>query len=259
MNTTIIDIHSHLPAHPEQISRMLFSARKNMLKYVFVSTLSLGTEHCVEFPAKGEVAAANKHTFKYCEKYPDILKGYVYLNPCLNWKDELMKWVKHPAFTGIKLWISLKDDTGSPDICIPVLQAASELQVPVLIHSFYRSSENKRGELDPSELVSLARSSPGTDIIMAHLGGNWEKGCQAVKSAKNISVDISGFPAYRGSVEYAIKICGSSRVLFGADVPCRTFQSQIAKVYMSETTENIRAHIMSLNALRLYKTVFERI
>lgn len=247
---TAIDVHVHLPPDVSATQLMIRSAEANGVGKMFVA--GLGRGEWKPFPTDPEVSEANEDTFALCDRRPALVRGYVYLNPRASWEKELARWRGHSAFVGVKLWVSCKDDRGSADVCLPLLQCAGEAGFAVLCHSFFRSGPNLPGELSPADLAALARRAPQTRIIMAHCGGTWEKGLRAVADCANVYVDISGGPAWRGLVECAVMRCGVARVLFGSDMPCRTLQSQLHKVRSAELSDAEAAAILAGNARALF-------
>lgn len=220
---------------------------------IFLS--SLGRRGWKAFPDDGEVADANADAFQLCGEHQDLLRAYVYVNPNGNWRDELSRWREHPHLAGVKLWTSCRDRAGRSEICIPLLEEAAEHGRPVLIHGFFRTGGTREGELSPVDIARLAARVPAVKIIMAHLGGNWEKALKAVAGQQNLYLDVSGGPASRGAVEGAVRSCGAARVLFGSDVPCRTIQSQLFKVYGANIPEEDRELILRQNAYELFSHV----
>lgn len=225
---------------------MVRSFRRNLVSMVFIS--SLGRNHWPAFPSAKEVNQANEDAFDLCDRYAGFFRAYVYLNPLENWAKHINKWSQNSNFVGVKLWISLKNSLGDPGVCFPVLKYAADKGFPVLIHSFFRNKGQFAGELNPAEVARLARQIPKVKIIMAHLGGTWEKGLYAVADQKNVFVDVSGGPPSRGMLETAVRLCGHDRVLFGSDMPCRTVQSQLWKICAAKIPQGIKKKILGINA-----------
>jgi hypothetical protein len=96
----------------------------------------------------------------------------------------------------------------------------------------------------------VAADNPDVPFVMAHLGGDWERGCKTVQHLENIWVDTSGSIAQLGMVEKAVKTLGSNRILFGSDAPVDLAFSY-AKVQGSMLTEDEKEAVFRKNALRL--------
>jgi len=254
MKCEIIDVHAHVPPDLRLVPDMVRSFRRNLVTTVFIS--SLGRNHWPSFPSDKEVNQANEDTFDLCDQYAKFFRAYVYLNPLGNWSKHINKWSQNSNFIGVKLWISLKNQIGDISVCLPVLKYAADKGFPVLIHSFFRSKGQLAGELNPAEVARLAGQIPEVKIIMAHLGGTWEKGLYAVADQKNVFVDVSGGPPSRGMVETAIRLCGADRVLFGSDMPCRTVQSQLWKIYAAKIPQSVKKKILGINARTVFGEYF---
>jgi len=252
MSCRIVDVHGHVPVDRSIIPALIESTRVNGVDKLLIS--SLGRDSWPEFPTDDQVADANEDTFALCESYPDLLRGYVYLNPqSPAWAEELDKWTSNRFFVGVKLWVALRNEDNGIGNCVPLLERAAECSFPILVHSFFRCGGNMSGEVSPAEIAMLGRAVPGAKLIMAHLGGTWEKGLKAIADEPNVHVDVSGGPASRGAVECAVRHCGAERVLFGSDVPCRTIQSQIHKVRAADIAEQEKESILTGNARSIFK------
>lgn len=97
----------------------------------------------------------------------------------------------------------------------------------------------------------MASKYPDATIIMAHIGGNWEVGAQAVKGCRNVLVDTCGTICDAGMIEYAVKMLGAERVVYGSD-NC-DFAGQVAKVLSAEISEEGKELILSGNVERVMK------
>jgi predicted TIM-barrel fold metal-dependent hydrolase len=86
---------------------------------------------------------------------------------------------------------------------------------------------------------------------MAHVGGDWEIGAVVVKDCKNVLVDTSGSIFDAGMVEYAVKLLGAERVVYGSD-NC-DMAGQLAKVLAAEITSEEKRMILAENIERVMK------
>lgn len=254
MNDKIMDIHGHIPpkGHPASIHDMIASMRKNHIAKMFIS--SLGRDSWPAYPSAQEIRAANEDALAACRAYPDAFRAYIYLNPQLdNCLEEFNHWKDQPFVVGVKLWISLQDDQGTPARCLPVIRAAAAAGLPLLFHSFYRTGGTIEGELNPGQIAALAAQVPQSKSIIAHMGGNWTKTARAIAPYPNLYTDVSGGPPTRGAVETCVHILGAPRVLFGSDCVCRSIPSQLAKVLHADLSENEKTLILKDNAVSLFK------
>jgi predicted TIM-barrel fold metal-dependent hydrolase len=171
----------------------------------------------------------------------------------------LQKCVHEYGFKGLKLHRELPLwPLNGLLACYPLFQKASELDVPVVIHSWH--TEEGLLEIVPTPYVGplpmliaseLGRRYPETTFILAHAGGMWVKAFQAAQPYPNVCFDVSGFDPERGVVEKAVEVLGAERVFFGSDAPGRNYASQLAKVQYADISDRAKRLILGENAARL--------
>jgi predicted TIM-barrel fold metal-dependent hydrolase len=103
----------------------------------------------------------------------------------------------------------------------------------------------------PIQVAEMAASFPGVDMIMAHLGGDWENGIREVADVPSVSVDTCGSINEAGMVEMAVEVLGAERVLFGSDAPGSGYLPNIGKVTSARIEEDDKALILGGNIARL--------
>jgi predicted TIM-barrel fold metal-dependent hydrolase len=244
-------MHAHPPYDHERIEPMLEAAWQVGIRRIILA--ALGFTSPVEYPSADEVRRGNELTYELVRHHPGYVFAYVYVNPNLpETLPILEEGLNQPGVVGIKLWESCRDRNGKLDPVFPVLELAGARRVPVLCHCFYRTGGNLPGELSPSDMVVLAERFPKTRLIMAHLGGKWIQGVNAIKRHSNIWTDFSGTRASMGSVEYAVQELGAERVLFGSDTFFRNPAVMLAKVAAAELAEADQRRIVWDNATRLF-------
>jgi predicted TIM-barrel fold metal-dependent hydrolase len=103
---------------------------------------------------------------------------------------------------------------------------ASELRVPVVIHSGNIPAPLAAKYSEPKYIDTVAADFPDLKIVVAHIGQGWWREALELASMKpNMYVDFSGWqgtwqthPAYFADVlRSAIDMLGPWRVLFGSD------------------------------------------
>lgn len=246
-----IDMHAHPPFERAKTGAMLDAARQVGITRIILC--AIGYSGMIEYPPLEEVVRGNEEVYALVARHPGFVYGRVYVNPNLPDTLRILEdGLARPGVVSIKLWISCRDDQGRIDPVYPVLELAQERRVPVLIHSFYRSGGNSRGELSPTDIAHLAGRYPRARIVMAHLGGQWQRGVRVVRPYPNVSVDISGSRAYLGSVEHAVRELGAARVHFGSDAYLRAFAGQLAKVAAAEIDPADKRRILWDNSARLF-------
>jgi len=246
-----IDMHVHPPSGRAKTDAMIAAARRMGITRIILCALGYG--EMVEYPSLDDVTRGNEEIYALAVRHRGFVYGLVYVNPNHPETPSILEeGLQHPGVVGIKLWVSCRDERGRLDPVHPVLEFAQVHQVPVLIHSFYRTGGNLRGELSPTDIARLAQCYPGTSIVMAHLGGQWQRGVRVVRPYPNVFVDFSGSRAYLGSVEHAVSELGAERVLFGSDAHYRSFAGQLAKVIAAEIDLADKRRILWDNSARLF-------
>lgn len=132
-----------------------------------------------------------------------------------------------------------------------LIRRAAELKALIFQHTWFKSGGNLPGESTPHDLAELARRHPDVPLVCGHTGGNWELGIRAVRDCPNVYLDTAGSDPTSGFVEMAVREVGAQRVLYGSDVPGRSFASQLAKVMGADVTPADRQQILQGNLRRL--------
>lgn len=163
--------------------------------------------------------------------------------------DELRRGIEELGGYGMKVWVS---PANAPDM-YPLVERMIEYRKPILIHAMHKSVGQYPLESDPTEVAALGRRYPEATIIMAHIGGNFIYGCEAIRDVPNVLTDCSGTFCEQGMVEYAVDTLGADRVLFGSDAPGADFLNNLAKVVAADLDPDSKARILFHNAENLLK------
>ena len=249
---TLIDMHAHLFLSSdleEQTSLLLRTAEIYGIDRLCISSLA------GFFPREEEVGEANRAAYRFAKEHPSLVSAYTYVSPELeNAELTLRRGIEDHAAIGAKVWVSEKCDS-------PRMNAIAECLIsyrkPLLIHAFQKSTGQVAKESTAQNVRALARRYPELSIVMAHAGGNCYAGVEAVRDLPNVLADVSGTTPKRGEVEYAVRLLGEDRVLFGSDLPCGSFALPLGKVLEASVSEAAREKILCKNALRLFRN-FER-
>jgi predicted TIM-barrel fold metal-dependent hydrolase len=94
-------------------------------------------------------------------------------------------------------------------------------------------------------------------FICGHTGGDWELGVRAIRPFKNIYADLAGGDPTAGYTEMAVKELGADRVIYGSDIPGRSFGSQLAKVMGARIGESEKALVLAGNLKRILKPILD--
>lgn len=207
----IIDAHIHFPLK-DGLEALIETCEKNEIEQCFLCAL----------PEEGLDNAAVK---KAIDEYPDLLKGFAYLDPDKD-KLETIEKFRSDGFSGIKMITPLKpyDWEGY----FPLYEKIEEEKMPILFHTGIvarGTKPSKKGgpssNMRPIYLETIARRFQGLILIGAHLGHPWCEEATVVSFHNpNVYFDISGghtfyiAQALRRRLNYDIK---PSKILFGSD------------------------------------------
>lgn len=251
----IIDLHVHhsLSAEP----RTDFAAMerlKRLAKAVGISHVCLlGNVFRYGIRASREgIRKINDSTIAMVRRDPAFVSGFCFINPTLPRtviREEIGRCVR-AGLSGVKLEIDLN---ARDRRMRHVMEAAADFDVPVLHHAWYKSHEKYPHESDPSDIADLARRFPANRIIMAHVVAAGVRGVLDVADCENVMVDTSGSQPVAGMVEYAVRMLGADRVMFGSDVCGRDFSCQLGKVLGADLKASDRRKVLYDNARKVLK------
>jgi len=250
----IWDAHGHLNASGDTPRERI----ANLLEYAD----RMGIERVVVFmgypwaydPSPDDVRRQNDQVIEAVEHSRGRALAFVYLNPKHTEESlaELDRCVRDGPMVGVKLWVAVR----CHDKCLdPIVRRAAELKAPVLQHTWYKITGNLPGESTAADLAELAARHPTALFIAAHAGGDWERGIRAIRSARNVTAEISGGDPTAGIVEMAVRELGAERVMYGSDFAGRSFASQLAKVYGADVPEADKRLILGENLRRMLQPI----
>ena len=236
----IIDSHIHVWS-PDDVPLVVGEARRLGIRRICTSCLTDW-----DWKEDVDVGAGNHLVFDAADANGEVL-GYVYVDPRLpqEAQSQIDLYLHHPSMIGVKLWISC---LANDPLVHPVAERAAGEGFIMLVHSWRRGSKLAKGRQTlPCQVGELAASFPGVDILMAHLGGDWENGIREVADFPNVLVDTCGSINETGMVEMAVDLLGAERVLYGSDAPGSGYLPNIGKVISADIDEEDRALVLGGN------------
>ena len=254
----IIDAHVHIgqwmrpysSQNGNAVEELIRSAQNNNINRLCVS--SLGERGYTSYPNAEEFTSANTHILELMRVFPGEILGFCYVNP--RHPDaslaELDRCIVDGGMVGIKLWVACK---ASDRLVNPIAEKAIELGVPILQHAWYKTTGNLSDESTPADVAELARRFPDVTIIMAHMHGAGYRGILDIAPYPNILVDTSGGDPESTVVEFALRELGAERIVFGSDVPGRSFGIQLGKVLGADISDEAKALILYGNMERIFR------
>lgn len=245
------DVHGHLSGVPgstpeERLERLLHYADRFSIERLCVS---MGMEWSYD-PDPSQLRQQNDEVLRALRAHGDRAFGFVYLNPKHPQAslDELDRCVREGPMVGVKLWVAMRCNAPALD---PIVERATELQAPILQHTWSKITGNLPGESTAADLAELAARHPRATFLCGHSGGDWELGLRAIRSCANVHADLGGGDPAAGFTEMAVRELGADRVVFGSDFGGRSFASQLAKVYGADLPASTRQRILRDNLRRL--------
>lgn len=242
----LTDAHAHVMLNSAQKNRedLLHTAERYGVSRYYISTID-----GAEFPDEQTVDVDNKVTADFMKEHPDLIRGYVYVNPRnANAMDVLRRGMEEQGMSGLKLWIATYCDD---PLVYPIVEKMIEYDKPVLIHTFVKAVGQLQCESTSYHVGRLAERYPEAKLIMAHLGGEPYHGIRNVTKYDNVWIDHSGTLVGSNDLNHTIALVGADRVLFGTDMPI-AFASSYGQVLEARLTAEEREKVMWKNAAKLF-------
>ena len=242
----VTDVHAHLMLNgaAENRKNLLRTAERYGTSRFYISTID-----GAEFPNEETIDKDNKATADFMKEQPDLIKGYVYVNPRnSNAMSVLRKGIEEQNMSGLKLWIATYCDD---PLTFPIVEKMIEYNKPILIHTFVKAVGQLQCETTSYHVGKLAERYPEAKIIMAHLGGEPYHGIRNVAKYNNVWIDHSGTLVGSNDLDHTVQLVGVDRVLFGTDMPI-AYASSYGQVLEANLTEEEREKILWKNTAELF-------
>jgi predicted TIM-barrel fold metal-dependent hydrolase len=255
----IWDLHTHLTPHlrgdtiPEKAGHLLeVGARLGIERMCIFMGMKWERD-----PSPESLREQNDDILEAVAAHPQSLTGFVYLNPkhVDSSLDELKRCVRDGPMAGIKLWVAHRCSEPELD---PIVEYATELDIPIFQHTWLKTSGNLPGESTPADVAALAKRHPKATLVCGHSGGKWQEAFPVIRNCPNVSVGLAGFDPTADVTETAVRELGADRVLFGSDAPGRSFASQLGKVSGAEISDRDKEKILSGNLRKILEPVLKK-
>lgn len=245
----IIDAHTHIWGgdYDGSVRQLLKACETFGISRLHVSGLKS------HYPDEAEIGGLNADVYRFMREQPGLVEGYCYVNPAhANALDVLKRGVEQYGMSGMKLWVA----TFCDDVRVfPLVEACIGYNIPILIHSFFKTVGQLEFETTGVHVASLAQRYPQAKLLMAHFGGNCYHGIKATRGLRNVWHDFSGSPFRRDDLDYAVERVGTDRIVFGSDMPI-TYLVNYGQVEEAELTAEDKERIYCKNALELFDRHF---
>ncbi|HEY6825908.1 MAG TPA: amidohydrolase family protein [Gemmatimonadaceae bacterium] len=265
----LIDVHAHFyhagagRADWADVNAARFRAGDRIgITYHVASVLgSYGFSSPTYFPSPADVERGNDAMLEIANRDRERVRMFTTVNP--NYTDHALREIDRctrQGAIGVKLLASRRADDPLLD---PIAEMAGKHRLPVLHHIWqHRTREWPSQEIsDGADLGRLAARHPGTNFILAHIGGggDYMHTFRAVAGIPNIYPDLSGSGVDRGMLDAAVAALGARRLLWGCDL---TMCTGLAKLRALDTIGISPSDIEDIrwrNAARIFpRDSFER-
>jgi predicted TIM-barrel fold metal-dependent hydrolase len=255
----IWDVHSHLGTLPGNTPEAKMAVLVRHMDRLGIERLILsqGYEEYVSHATPEQIRIENDRVMRAVKHFPDRAYGSLYLNP-ENVEFSLQEFDRCIRNGPMVCIGEIQTDvpSSSPNLD-PIVERAISMNVPILQHTWMKTSGNIPGESTPYHVVELAKRHPEANIICGHTGGNWELGIRVIRATKNVYADLAGSDPTSGYTEMAVRELGAERVIYGSDVGGRSFASQVAKVIGAEISDAEKKLILGGNMRRLLQPILK--
>lgn len=162
------------------------------------------------------------------------LRGFINVHPNKADSEHLLRdGVEKLGYIGLKLHPRLQKFSVDDERTVRLVQAAGEMNVPVLIDAFPDGGSLMQG-FSPLKYAWLAEQCPKTRIIWPHMGGHHVLDFVVLaKRLPNVYLDISLSLLYYqassipGNMVYAMRCMKFDRIFYGSDYPDRPISTTL--------------------------------
>lgn len=257
--TGIFDMHMHsfaLRGVPEKellagVERMLELGRNyGITRFNFLGNFEL-------YDTQEQMRHVNDQSMRVTREWPGVVSGFCYIN-ALHGVEASRREIDRCLCEGNLVGIKSELEVNPRDpLFRPLAEKAIEYGVPLLQHTWNHTPHvapgrhGKQREPGSAEVAWLAREYPELTIIMAHLSGSGLRGVLDIADCPNVVVDTSGAPPVRGIIESTVRLLGPERLLYGSDIDCRSFSTQLGRIIGADLPWEVKEAILCKNAARI--------
>jgi len=255
-DTLVIDVHSHLGFSPSIY--MPFAGDEYEQAAYFTSMLDqVGVDYAIVSMLRGlftNELEANLDLAGLMKVHRKLL-GYVTYIPSLRQKSlDIAEqcFTRSDRFVGFKIHPDLnKYPINGPDYA-PMWEYADTKGLLVLIHTWSQCPYS-----DPARLFDIAEKYKNVTVLIGHSGGFGPGVTTAIELSnkyENMYLDLTGvFLCSNRTLDYFVCKANPDKLLFSSDSAFNSLTWDIGNILCSRVSEEIKAKVLGLNALRLLK------
>ncbi|MDD3153660.1 MAG: TatD family hydrolase [Victivallaceae bacterium] len=194
----------------------------------------------------------NEQVYQLCRSQPDLLRMYVAINPHYpeRIREDLAKFDAWAPFAvGFKFLADYHNERVDSKAYEPVLKFANERKLPILNHTWGGSCCS-----NSTILLAVAQKYPGAKFFMGHsFFGDWDGAVKVVRETPgNVWLELTAIPGESGIIERLVQGVGSTRLLFGTDLPWFDEFQAIGGVLSAKIDEEDMRNIFYRNAEQIF-------
>lgn len=217
----VFDCHVHLPVRWDRRPDLSMPRPEAILHELH----EVGVGRAVCFPTF-EIEPDNDGLGSFARGRSDVVP-FAWLNPHLPGEAaKLRRLVIDEGFMGVKLHPVLHAFAPDRPLLDPIMAAAEELRVPVLVHTGHPMHAT------PWQAAGLAKRWPSVAVVMEHMGlqmGWVDSAIEVAGEHPNLILGITAMPYVRKIAE-AVGAVGAERVIWGSDAPGLDPASELLRV-----------------------------
>jgi uncharacterized protein len=261
MTRRLIDVHAHFHWADSRADFARYNASRlragELLGITWHVASILGTwgrQSPTYFASPADVTAGNDAMYEIADGESSRVRAFVHVNP--NHTElalrEIERGVRRGAI-GVKLSASRRANDPLVDT---IASDAGRRGLPVLHHVWqHRQREWPMQEAsDARELCELAARHPGTNFILAHIGGggDWAHTLPVLREHPNVFPDTSGSGMDRGMLDQYLDALGAERLLWAADLTLCTGLAKLRALEVIGLTDDEMDAVCWRNAERIF-------
>lgn len=208
---------------------------------------------CCTHPDMFDPLTLGMESFALSQRYPGRVKAFMGTNP--NYFDEFRDAIKrnveavrrNPGFIGFKCLPEYHRYAFDAAAYEYFLDVADEQSLIVLVHTWGGSPYNS-----PRAAENILKKHKGLRLILGHSSpGELDNAIRVANTYENAYLDLCDIHRNNDVVEKMVRAAGSSKVLYGTDMPWYDFSYCLGSVLFADIAEEDRHNILYRNQHRL--------
>lgn len=234
-NFIVNDIHVHVGPSKDIFKTLPFEKLLEFMKNYDVNEVAV-------MPFEIETDLDNQRIIKMSKEHNSIHGLYWVQKHRIEEDVKILKKELGNGLIGVKFHGAFDGLSVINSIYAPIMELLNDTGSIILIHCGRFKDGYPESDTSFEHGLTISKKYPKIKVVLAHMGGNdtsiVKKAVHAAKDLSNVYFDTSGISTpYR--VEYAVKIIGPDRIIFGSDYPWCSYLGNYYNVQDSLLDEKI--------------------